>query len=336
MKILPAFLTVVFAAITSLCAADAPPKPLRALMVCGGCCHDYTAQKKILSEGISARANVEWTIVHEDAPKGGDAKNHRISIYEKPDWWKGFDVVLHNECFGVIDDNAFVEGIAAAHKAGVPAVMLHCSSHSYRMASTDEWRMCVGITSRSHEKNRDLLVKNILPEHPVMKGFPAEWKDPADELYKNEKIWPTATPLAQSYGEDTKKEHVNIWVNTYGKAKVFSTTLGHDAGPGVSRPRHARPALVLREARRRRQASGWLREVAAPFRPRADPPSLLPHPVLPEALPVLLLLRGGRGEEQDARLPRRAAAGSGGRSRAARAPAAHALLRRRHAERADV
>ena len=53
----------------------------------------------------------------------------------------------------------FVEGIAAPHKAGLPAVMLHCSSHSYRAADTDEWRMCVGITSRSHEKNRDLLVQ---------------------------------------------------------------------------------------------------------------------------------------------------------------------------------
>ena len=29
-------------------------------------------------------------------------------------------------------------------------------------------------------------------------------------------------------------------------------------------------------------------------RARADPPSLLPHPLLPEALPVLLLLRRGR------------------------------------------
>ena len=224
MKTLIALLLVLCTA--TAFAADAP-KPLRALLICGGCCHDYAGQKKVLSEGITARANVEWTIVQEDAPAGGDAKDHRISIYEKPDWWKGYDVVLHNECFGAVADNAFIEGIAAAHKAGVPAVMLHCSSHSYRTGTTDEWRMCVGITSRSHEKNRDLLVKVINAEHPVMKGFPAEWKDPADELYKNEKVWPTATPLAQAYGEDTKQDHVCIWVNTYGKARVFTTTLGH-------------------------------------------------------------------------------------------------------------
>ena len=221
------FLSCLLALVAGVTLAEDKPKPLRALMVCGGCCHDYAAQKKILSEGISALANVEWTIVQEDAPKGTNEKLHRVSIYEKPNWAEGFDIVVHNECFGAVDDVAFVESIAAVHKAGVPAVMLHCSSHSYRVAKTDEWRMAVGITSMSHEKNRDLLVKTINAGHPVMKGFPAEWKDPADELYKNEKIWPTATPLAQAYGEDTKQDHVCIWVNTYGKARVFTTTLGH-------------------------------------------------------------------------------------------------------------
>lgn len=219
-------LSLLFALTLGLSVAHGAP--IRALMVCGGCCHDYKSQKKILSEGISARANVEWTIVHEDAPEKADERKHRVSIYEKPGWWKGYDVVVHNECFGQVEDNAFVENITAAHREGVAAVMLHCSSHSYRAASTDEWRKCIGITSRSHEKNRDLLIKTIAPEHPVMKGFPGEWLNPKDELYKNEHIWPNTVPLAKSYGEDTRQDHVVIWVNTYGKAKVFSTTLGHN------------------------------------------------------------------------------------------------------------
>ena len=229
-RILALFSVLIFtlAGLVALTHAQAPKPKLRALMVCGGCCHDYEKQKLILSEGISKRAAVEWTIVHENAAKGEDERKHRISIYEKPDWWKGYDIVLHNECFGMIDDNAFIENITAAHKAGVPAVMLHCSSHSYRAGTTDEWRKVVGITSRSHEKNRDLTIENIAPEHPVMKGFPAKWLDPKDELYKNEFVWPNTVPLAKAYGEDTKKEHAVIWVNTYEKARVFSTTLGHN------------------------------------------------------------------------------------------------------------
>lgn len=201
-------------------------KPLKVLMVCGGCCHDYENQKLILAEGISARANVEFTIIHEEA-RVKDDRTHQVSIYKKPGWAAGYDVVLHNECFGAVEDVAFVEGIAKAHFDGVPAVMLHCSTHSYRAAKTDEWRKCVGQTSMSHEKNRDLKVRNAAPEHPIMKGFPAEWLDAKDELYKNEKLWEHFTPLATAYGEDTKKDHHCVWTNQYGAARVFGTTLGH-------------------------------------------------------------------------------------------------------------
>jgi uncharacterized protein len=197
-------------------------KPLKALLVTGGCCHDYKAQKKIIPEGISARANVEWTIVHE-----GDDREHRVSIYENADWAKGYDVIVHNECYGMVNDAAFVERIAAPHKAGLPAVFLHCSSHSYRMAPTDAWREIIGIKSMSHEKRRDLVVKSLKTKHPIMIGFPDVWHDPEDECYKNERVWPTVTPLATVYGEDTKKDHVVIWVNTIGTFRSFTTTLGH-------------------------------------------------------------------------------------------------------------
>ena len=203
-------------------AADDGPKPIRALMVTGGCCHDYEHQKKILSEGISARAKVEWTIVHE----GKDRKD-LVSIYAKPDWANGYDVVLHNECYGAVEDVPYVERIAKAHFDGVPAVMLHCSTHSYRAAKTDEWRAAIGQRSMSHEKARDLDVKVVAADHPVMRGFPMSWHDQEDELYKNEKLWPNLVPLAKAYGEETKQDHVVIWTNTYGKGKIFGTTLGH-------------------------------------------------------------------------------------------------------------
>ena len=30
-----------------------------------------------------------------------------------------------------------------------------------------------------------------------------------------------------AFGEDTKKDHTVIWLNTFGKARVFGTSLGH-------------------------------------------------------------------------------------------------------------
>jgi type 1 glutamine amidotransferase len=200
-------------------------EPLKALMITGGCCHDYENQKKILSEGISARANVTWKIVHEG---DNDDKDHIFSVYEKPDWTRGFDVIVHNECSGRVTNVDFVEAIAHAHSNGIPAVVIHCSIHSYRESKTDEWRKLLGVSSFRHQPRRPFQVVSVKPEHPVMKGWPAKWQDDPDELYEIVKVWPECTPLAESL--TPKKEtdrHPAIWINTFGKARVFGTTLGH-------------------------------------------------------------------------------------------------------------
>ena len=200
-------------------------EPLKALLITGGCCHDYEAQKKILSEGISARANVTWTIIHEG---DSNSKDTRFSIYQKPDWAKGFDVIVHDECSGTVSNADWVEHIAQAHFEGVPAVVLHCAIHSYRWSSTDEWRKVLGVSSYRHQAKRPFAVVNIKPEHPVMKGFPAKWQDDPDELYEIKKVWPECAPLAEALTPNNESDkHPCIWVNTCGKGRVFGTTLGH-------------------------------------------------------------------------------------------------------------
>lgn len=209
----------------TVAAENAADKPLRAIMITGGCCHDYEKQKIILSGGISQRANVEWTIVHE----GGDSRDHMVSTYLKKDWTEGYDVIVHNECFGGVKDDAFVEALARAHET-TPAVVLHCSMHSYRAASkgVNEWRKFLGVTSINHGPHAPITMKNLKPDHPVMKGFPAEWKTPKGELYRIMKVWETATPLAEGTASPTEK-HLCVWVNEYGekKSRVFGTTIGH-------------------------------------------------------------------------------------------------------------
>ncbi|QDV30854.1 Trehalose utilization [Planctopirus ephydatiae] len=200
-------------------------KTLKALLVTGGCCHDYQRQKKILTEGISARANVQWEIVHQ----GGSSTNAKIPLYENPDWAKGFDVVVHNECFADIPDASWTQKILAPHKAGLPAVVIHCAMHCYR-DKTDEWFKFLGVTSHGHGAHYAFEVVNAVPEHPIMKGFGNKWMTPKGELYNIAKIGETTTPLA--YGKSSaKKDECVIWVNEYGdkKTRVFGTTVGHYA-----------------------------------------------------------------------------------------------------------
>jgi type 1 glutamine amidotransferase len=204
---------------------SADVKPLRALLISGGCCHDYTRQDKIIPDGVSARANVEWKVIQE----GGSSSNHRISVYEEPGWADGYDVIVHNECFSDVKDVAFVQNVLKPHREGTAAVVIHCTMHTFRDLKTNNiWREFLGVTTTHHGPQQPLDVKNLKPEHPIMKAFPALWRTGNEELYAIDKVWPTATPLAQAYGLDNKRDHAVIWVNTYGKGRVFGTTMAHN------------------------------------------------------------------------------------------------------------
>ncbi len=215
-------------------APAAEAKPIRALLITGGCCHDYNKQKVIIPEGVSARANVEWTVVHE----GGNSTKHMVSIYEKTDWASGYDVVVHNECFADVADAAFVENVLQPHREGTGGVVIHCAMHTFRALKGNDWREFLGVTSTHHGPQHPLDVKNLQPENPIMKTFPAMWTTGNEELYAIDKLWPNATALAQAPDKkkdkdtgawvDTTKQNAVAWINTYGKGRVFGTTLAHN------------------------------------------------------------------------------------------------------------
>ena len=201
----------------------AGPKPIRALLITGGCCHDYARQKKILTEGTAARINIEWTIAHQ----GGSTTDTKIPVYVDPKWAEGYDIVVHNECFAGVVDPTWTERILAPHKAGLPAIVVHCAMHCYR-DRTDEWFEFLGVTSHRHGSHFPFDVVNKKSDHPIMEGFGEKWTTPKGELYVIEKVWPNTTPLATAFHQETKKDEPCIWTNLYqGKTRVVGTTVGH-------------------------------------------------------------------------------------------------------------
>ncbi|MBF0196569.1 MAG: ThuA domain-containing protein [Planctomycetes bacterium] len=214
-----------------LCAANNSKKsakpPIRALLITGGCCHDYPNQQEIIPAGIDERVSVpvEWTIVHQRTKKG-DVK---IPLYENPDWAKDYDVVVHNECFAKIGDEKYIESILKPHRDGVPALLVHCTMHCYRTGSTkEEWFKFCGVHSPRHGKKHPFEVKIKAPEHEIMKGQ-SNWTTKNGELYYIQKTFPTMTPLAESVSKTDGNTYANIWVNAYGpnKTRIFATTIGH-------------------------------------------------------------------------------------------------------------
>ncbi len=209
-------------------AAEENPTPrngkkTRALLVTGGCCHNYPLQSKALTEAISAELNVKWTVVN----KGGNGTKAKIDLYDDPEWANGYDLVVHNECFAGTTDPDYIRKITQVHYQGVPAIVIHCAMHTYRGTDIDDWKKFLGVTSRRHEHKSRYKVKVVAKEHEIMHDFPDNWVTPKDELYVIEKLWPNAKALAVSVSERTQKEHPVVWINTFGKAKVFGTTYGH-------------------------------------------------------------------------------------------------------------
>jgi hypothetical protein len=210
--------------------------PIRALLVIGGCCHDYAKQKDLLTEGISKRANVSWSISY-DPDKG---TKHLNPVYENADWAKGYDVVVHDECTADVKDLPLIERILKPHKEGLPAVILHCGLHSYRsegFPKVTPWFEMTGLQTTGHGPQLPIAISFVDKEHPITRPL-SDWITVNEELYNNSagKLLDTAKPLARGLqrvkGKDDKENEVDnivVWTNLYqAKTRVFATTLGHN------------------------------------------------------------------------------------------------------------
>lgn len=239
---LAALLIAAFAFASPLQAQE-KPKPIRALLVCGGCCHDYAKQKDILAKGLAERANIEVTIAYDD-----NKKERLNPVYEKADWAKDFDVIIHDECDASVKDENVIAGVLKPHKDGLPGVVLHCGMHSYRSTDWNKkggvtpWFEFTGLQTVAHAAQLPISIDFTEKESPITKGM-ENWTTINEELYNNYndgKLFPTAKPLAR--GKQTNKgktdDYVVVWTNLYNdKAKVFCTTIGHNNAT-VADPRY--------------------------------------------------------------------------------------------------
>ena len=229
---------------TSLSAAQ---KPLRVLVVAGGCCHDYANQKEFLKKGIEARVNATVEVAYDPTK----STKPLFELFKNPDWGKNYDVVVHDECAADITDQAYVANIVNAHKNGLPAVNLHCAMHSYRWGNYREpvkagadnasWFEMLGLQSTGHGPQQPIAIAFTDKDSPIVKGL-ADWTTINEELYNNVQVLGAktlATGLQKIPERKDKKGKVTpaqevtavvVWTNEFGpkKTRIFSTTIGHN------------------------------------------------------------------------------------------------------------
>ena len=240
-RLLLASLAGLAACTTFVTAADAV-KPLRVLIVSGGCCHDYAQQHLILAEGLSARANVEVT----QAFNPDKTTKCAFELYKNKDWAKEFDVIIHDECSSDVTDPEYVGNIIAAHRNGTPGVNLHCAMHCYRWgnyrepvpagADNSHWYEMIGLQSTGHGPQSPITISYVDTQSPIVKGF-AGWTTVNEELYNNISFLGShalakghQTQMDKKTGVSKEAETVVAWINEFGpkKTRIFSTTIGHN------------------------------------------------------------------------------------------------------------
>jgi type 1 glutamine amidotransferase len=225
-------LLVLASLFTATVAFAQDAKPLKVMLITGGCCHDYKAQTEILKTGIEKRINATVTQVHVDDKSTKPA----LPIYGNPDYAAGYDVVIHDECAADISDIEIVKGVLKPHDEGIPAVALHCAMHSYRTGDFRKkvetlgedgslWFEFLGLQSSGHGPQKPIDISYTDKEHPATKGL-EDWTTINEELYNNHTVFDTAHVLAK--GKQGDQEAVVTWTNDYKGTKVFNTTIGHN------------------------------------------------------------------------------------------------------------
>lgn len=251
-KLIAPILTIALAAGLYLAqAAEAPAvKPLRVLIVAGGCCHDYEKQQSLLKEGIESRLNA----VVDVAFNPDKTTKATFEIYKAKDWAKDFDVIIHDECSADVTDPAYVANILDAHKGGVPALNLHCAMHSYRWGNYKEpvtagadnagWYEYMGLQSTGHGPQSPIDITFTDAGNPITKGL-ENWTTINEELYNNIQVLggkpvasgrqmqmprPKKGEKADPDAKATEATAVVAWTHEYGpkKTRIFSTTIGHN------------------------------------------------------------------------------------------------------------
>lgn len=220
-----------------------------------GTWHDYGAQVVSFRE-LADAAGWDLTLVTGDLD--------RLSEFLRtPDYGQAHDAIVYNFCLPDARDlQAMTNLMDQTKRHGVPALLLHCSMHSWwdtfkrgeeipghdnhgaraRSSLVDRWRAknpgepfplwgdFTGIASTSHGPKSTIKLTKLV-DHPALLNLPDNYETPDSELYNNEYTLPQVKPLIRgkqrAFFGAWRAESVVMWEVQRGAGTLMGLTWGH-------------------------------------------------------------------------------------------------------------
>lgn len=245
--------TILFLSITSFCVEAVPKKKYKILIVDGQNNHRNMVEGTAMMKGYLEETGM-FTVDVMTSPKKGENMDGFKPYFSK------YDVVLsnYNGDSWSDDTNAAFEKFV---KNGGGVVVVHAADNAFPKWTA--YNQMIGIggwegrneksgpylyfddkkgeiakdttkgVGGSHGNQHEFIVKTRDANHPIMKGLPAEWLHQKDELYDRlrgpaENVTVLATAYSPVEQRGSGKNEPMLMALTYGKGRIFHTTLGHE------------------------------------------------------------------------------------------------------------
>jgi len=211
---------------TTAIAAD---EPIKLLIITGDEYHDWQATTKALKGFLSKDGKIDVSVTTTPAKDLTDENlaKYDVLLLNYKDTAKGTDETKWSD--------ANKAALLKAVHDGKGLVIYHFASSAFTNPNWVEFEKIVGgwRTQGFHGPAHEFKVKKTAEKHPISEGLPNEFDHNLDELYQNSMMVPGAVVLATAYSDPDKpkgtgKDEPIIWVNQYGKGRVYVNALGHD------------------------------------------------------------------------------------------------------------